>query len=356
MKKLIVLCALALITGCSSSRDLIYGSSSDSIAVVEWNKETGTLTEIQKDKTGISAGCIGYSPKHKMIYLATGRFPTDGSPNGRLYKITKDGKAKLRSKYYFPHGYSYFEVDRSGNFLIGASYGSGHIDVFKLDDEGVPHHTDTAFEGKNTAHAVLLSPNNKSVYIPFVKQNNSLHQYSFDSDKGKLSPLNPAQAKVHPTAGPRHLRLHPTKAIVYASNEQAIGISVYFLNDDGTLTFKQICPANDTVAGPGLSASSLVVTPDGKYVFSAQRGRDAAQNFIHTYKVLEDGTLKAAGKTACDHIPWMLRLSSDGTHLLVSATNSGTLTAYSIQNDGSLKKKAQTGWGKNFRDMVVVEQ
>ena len=356
MKNIVLLLALALFVGCSSSKDLIYGSSNDSIAVVEWNGESSTLTELQKEKTGIAAGCITYSPKHNMVYIATGGYPKDGSPNGRLYKVGKDGKVSLRSKFYFPHGYSYFEIDNTGNFLIGASYGSGHIDVFRLDDEGVPHHTDTAFEGKNTAHAVLLSPNNKSVYIPFVKQNNSLHQYSFDSDKGKIKPLNPAQAKVHPTAGPRHLRLHPSKPIVYASNEQAIGVSVYDLNDDGTLSFKQICPANDSVAGQGLSASSLVVTPDGKYVFSAQRGRDAANNFIHTYKINDDGTLTPAGKMACGHIPWMLRLTSNGSHLLVSATKSGTLTAYAIQADGSLKKTTKTDWGPNFRDMVVVEQ
>ena len=356
MKKLIILGALVLITGCTSSKDLIYGSSNDSVAVIEWDKESGTLKALQNEKTGIASGCITYSQKHQMIYLATGKYPTDGSPNGRLYKINNDGKVSLRSKYYFPHGYSFFEIDRSGQFLIGASYSSGHIDVFRLDGEGVPHHVDTAFEGKNTAHAVLLAPNNKSLYIPFVKQNNSLHQYSFNDKNGTLKPLNPAQAKVHPTAGPRHLRLHPSKAIVYASNEQAVGVSVYELKEDGTLKFKQICQANDTVAGPGLSASSLVVTPDGKYVFSAQRGRDVAQNFIHTYKVQEDGTLKAAGKTACDHIPWMLRLTSDGKNLLVSATSGGTLTAYTIQESGSLKKKSKTDWGNNFRDMIVVEQ
>lgn len=356
MKKIALIFGLVLLVGCSSSKDLIYGSSSDSVAVVEWDRETNTLKELQNEKTGIASGCIGYSPKHSMIYLATGRYPTDGSPNGRLYKIGKGGKVSLRSKYYFPHGYSFFEIDRTGQFLIGASYSSGHIDVFRLDDDGVPHHTDTAFEGKNTAHAVLLAPNNKSVYIPFVKQNNSLHQYTFNSDNGTLKPLNPPQAKVHPTAGPRHLRLHPSKAIVYASNEQAIGVSVYDLNEDGSLKFKQICQANDSVAGPGLSASSLVVTPDGKYVFSAQRGKDPKKNFIHTYKVQEDGSLKAAGKTDCDHIPWMLRLSSDGKHLLVSATSSGNLKAYKVETDGKLTQVSKTDWGKNFRDMVVVEQ
>lgn len=356
MNKFLLLSAVLLLSGCSSSRDLIYGSSSDSLAVVEWNKETSTLTELQNDKTGIVSGCIGYSAKHSMLYLATGKYPEDGSPNGRLYKIGKNGKVSLRSKFYFPHGYSYFETDRSGKFLIGASYSSGHIDVFRLDDEGVPHLCDTAFEGKNTAHAVLLSPDNKSLYIPFVKENNSLHQYSFDARNGKLSAKNPAQAEVHPTAGPRHLRLHPDLPIIYASNEQAVGVSVYNLNEDGSLTFKQICPANDTVAGPGLSASSLVVTPDGKYVFSAQRGKDAGQNFIHTYQIQEDGTLKPAGKTACDHIPWMLRLTSDGKHLLVSATNTGSLSAYEIQSKGSLVKKSKTDWGQNFRDMIVIEQ
>jgi 6-phosphogluconolactonase len=354
MLKLLAIIFLILAVGCSSSRDMVYGNSGDFVTVAEW--KDNKLTEIQKVAGAMIPGAIGYSPKHQTIYTSTGQYPKDGSPNGRIFSIQKDGTLKLKQKFSFPHGYAYFAIDKTNQFLIGASYSSGYNDIFRLDKEGIPQITDTVYEGKNTAHAVLLSPDNKYVYIPYVKQHNSLHQYSFDTKTGELKALNPAKAKVHPVSGPRHLAQHPTLPIVYSSNEQGVGVSVYKMNDNGTLDFKQICPANDTVPGKGKSASSLVVSTDGKYVFSAQRGRDPKENFIHTYKVLADGTLKPFGKTHCDHVPWIIQLSSNGKYLLVSATSQGTLTAYKILEGGKLTKKSKIDWGKNFRDMLVIGQ
>ena len=43
---------------------------------------------------------------------------------------------------------------------------------------------------------------------------------------------------------------------------------------NGALSLKQVCPANDSKAGRGKSASFLVATADVKYVFSAQHGQD----------------------------------------------------------------------------------
>jgi len=350
--KILVLLSLILSFGCSSSQDFIYGHSGDYVAVIEW--KDNKLTEVQKLPGAKISGAIGYSPKHNTLYASTGRYPTDGKPNGRIFSIENDGKISLKQEYAFPHGYAYFAIDKTNQFLIGASYSSGYNDVFRLDSKGIPTKTHTVYEGKNTAHAVLISPDNKYVYIPYVKQHNSLHQYSLDSINGTLKALNPAKAEVHPVSGPRHLAQHPGKPFVYSSNEQGIGVSVYKMNNGGTLDFKQNCPANDSKPGPGKSASSLVVTQDGKYVFSAQRGRDAKENFIHTYKVLDNGTLKPFGKTPCDHIPWIIQLSSDGSHLFVSASKSGTLTAYKIEAGGKLSKGSHINWGINFKDMVVV--
>ena len=354
MIRLLTILLLLLSVGCSSSRDLIYANSGEYIAVAEW--KDNQLTEIQKLPGALIPGAIAYSPKHQTIYSSTGKYPSDGQPNGRIFSIQKDGTLKLKQKVSFPHGYAYFAVDKTNKYLIGASYSSGYNDVFKLDEKGIPHLVDTVYEGKHTAHAVLISPDNKYVYIPYVKEHNSLHQYLFDDNTGKLKALNPAKAKVHPVSGPRHLRQHPTKPIVYSSNEQGVGVSVYKMNDNGTLNYQQICPANDTVPGKGKSASSLVVSTDGKFVFSAQRGKDPKDNFIHTYKVLKDGKLEPFGKTPCDHIPWIIQLSSTGTHLFVSASTEGTLTAYKILENGKLQKDSKIDLGKGFKDMLVIQQ
>lgn len=354
MKKFFTLLLLLTVVGCSSSPNFIYANTGKTITVLKW--QDGILKKFQEIPGAGTPGALAYNPKHQTLYSATGGSPKNDTQNGRIYSIQKDGTLTLKQKFLFPHGYAQFTVDNSNNFLMGASYATGYNDIFKLDLNGVPQLTDTVYEGKNTAHAILFSPDDKYVYVPYVKQFNSLYQYSLDRTTGKLKALNPPQAKVGPNAGPRHFAMHPNMPIIYTSNEQALGVSVYNMNENGTLKLKQVCPANDSKAGPGKSASSLVVTPDGKYVFSAQRGKDPKDNFIHNYKIKDDGTLLPSGKTVCDQIPWIIKLSTDSKYLFVSATTDKTMTSFKINSDGSLTKASSLDLENACRHMVVIEQ
>ena len=45
--------------------------------------------------------------------------------------------------------------------------------------------------------------------------------------------------------GPRHIAYHPTKSIIYFSNEQHLGVSAYDITKSGTLKLRQVCDAVD---------------------------------------------------------------------------------------------------------------
>jgi hypothetical protein len=59
----------------------------------------------------------------------------------------------------------------------GRDYGSGAVDVYPLDADGLPgkrvHGRD---QGRKLAHCVLPSPDNRFVYIPYVKEASGLFQ------------------------------------------------------------------------------------------------------------------------------------------------------------------------------------
>ena len=141
---------------------------------------------------------------------------------------------------------------------------------------------------------------------------------------------------------------------VYFSNEQGIGLSSYRREANGQLKVEQdisILPPG--MSKIGLSASDLIITPDGKFLFAGLRGHSQDFDRISRYRVMEDGKAKFIGLTEADKIPWGLTLSPDGKFLLASATTGASLTAYKIFPNGNLKKVASLVWDSGMTDLVT---
>lgn len=343
---------LAPLAGAEVKPLMIYGVSigEERVAAVKFYEKDGerVLEQVQSEPLGTRMSAITYLSRSKMLYM--------GAKDGRgfVYRVKKGGMIELETKKTFKSGYCFLTPDRAENFLLGASYESGNLDVYKLDENGLPTELITSLnEGKEYAHAVGISPNNKAVYLPFVKKNNALHQYQFDPNTGNLERHSKPTADVREGAGPRHVVTHPNKPFVYFSNEQQLGVSVYKVNDDGTLTFMSISGAPDTPPGKGLSGSDIVITPNGRFVYSGLRGSPA--DGVVGYAVQTDGSLKPLSRTAADSIPWALGMSPHGDYLFVSASRAGTLTAFKIKDDGSLEREAALKLGKDFWDILVLD-
>ncbi len=343
---------LAPLAGAEVKPLMIYGVSigEERVAAVKFFDKDGerVLEQVQSEPLGARMSAITYLSRSKMLYMGA----TDGS--GFVYRVKEDGMIERVTKKKFKSGYCFLTPDRTGNFLLGASYNSGNVDIYKLDETGLPTElTASRNEGKEYAHAVGISPDNKAVYLPFVKKNNSLNQYRFDPDTGKLEPHSKPTADVGEGAGPRHVVTHPNKPFVYFSNEQQLGISIYKVGDDGALTFMGMSDAPDTTPAKGLSGSDIVITPDGRFVYSGLRGKPA--DGVAGYAVQDNGMLEPIDRTATDSIPWALGMSPRGDRLFVSASRAGTLTAFKIKDDGSLEKEAILKLGKDFWDILVLD-
>ena len=103
----------------------------------------------------------------------------------------------------------------------------------------------------------------------------------------------------------------------------------------------------------GLSASDLVITPDGKFLFGGLRGHRQDFDRVSRYRVLENGHAEFLGLTEADKIPWGFALSPDGKYLLVTATTGATLTAYRISATGGLTRAATLKWDAGMSDLVA---
>jgi 6-phosphogluconolactonase len=137
-----------------------------------------------------------------------------------------------------------------------------------------------------------------------VKGNLAILQYAYDGNTGKVTPLKPKEAKPPLGSGPRHMAYHPTLPMVYFSNEQGIGLSSYRREANGQLKVEQdisILPPG--MSKIGLSASDLLITPDGK--FSSPVYAVTARTFdrISRYRVIGRRQGEFLGLTEADKSP-----------------------------------------------------
>ena len=316
--------------------------------------ESLNLKVAQKVKFDFSGRVITAHPSKPLLYVtATGGDP--GKVPGAVVFLNKDGSYQKHKNVNFNDGACYLSLDKENRHILGVSYGNGRLNVYPLDEDGIPGKAVTTIdEGKREAHCVLLPPDGKNVYVPYVKGNLALLQYAYDGKTGKVTPLEPKDAKPPLGSGPRHMAYHPTLPVVYFSNEQGIGLSSYRREANGQLKVEQdvsILPPG--MSKIGLSASDLLITPDGKFLYAGLRGHRQDFDRISRYRVMEDGKAEFLGLTEADKIPWGLTLSPDGKFLLVSATTGASLTAYGISSNGDLKRVATLKWDARMSDLVA---
>ena len=313
-----------------------------------------SLKLLQQVELGFPAATITAHPDKPLLYVAA---PTgdEAKTLGAVVSLDHDGSYLRHAPVTMHHGYSYLSLDRASRFLLGVNYFDGFVDVYALDTTGKPVKRVAALnESRRNAHCVLPSPDNRFVYIPYVKETNAIFQYRFDSKSGQLVGLDPKNANPPDGTGPRHMAYHPSKPIAYFSNEQHLGVSVYDMEKSGALKLRQVCDAVDKdERKQGISSSDIVITPDGRFLFAGIRGHQRDFDWISRYRVKPNGDVELLGLTPADKIPWGLALSPNGRYLLATAYEGATLLAFRIGDDGDVTRVGSFTWDKNISDLVT---
>ncbi len=301
---------------------------------------------------GFTATTITAHPEKNLLYVTTNGGPEGECPAATVV-LDEKGLPQKHHSHLLKNGYAGLAVNAKAGWLAGASYRTGWLDLYQLDDRGrIGKSFVSRYEEKKNAHFVLISPDQKNLYVPYVKDFNALMQYGIDGNS--LTPLDPPNAKPPEGTGPRHLANHPSGKFVYSSNEQRPGASVYQRLANGQLKHRQVCDAFEKFPrDTGLSSSAVRCAPDGRFVFVGIRDREKEHNAIARYKVNEDKTLTLLGRTPVDAVPWGLAFSPDGRYLLATGTVAGTLQVFRSGRDGSLAIVAKHEWGDKVTDLVT---
>jgi 6-phosphogluconolactonase len=247
---------------------------------------------------------------------------------------------------------AYIATDRTGRFLLAASYPNHKVTVNPIAPDGTVQSPTQVVPTEPNAHAIQPDASNRFVLATSLG-GNLIKQFRFDATTGTLSPNDPPAAQVKAGAGPRHFVFHPSNGRVYLLAE--LDASVYVLAYDpktGTLKEEQTLSALPEKKPDKIWAADLHLTPDGKFLYATERGTSTIAGF----KVdPTNATLTLIEHTATEQQPRGFAIDPTGRYLLAVGQLSDSMTSYAIDPaSGKLSKLKQYPMGKNPNWVEIV--
>lgn len=349
------------LSACSTQRvdrQVLYLSCSTGQRLVAYTIEpkTGALSELQSVELEGRGGPIALTDDGQALYAVIGNPP-------RLVPMTRDistGKLTALEPTPLPDTPTYLDIDATGRFALTAAYGAGTVHSFRLNPDRtvVAAPVQTTKTDKN-AHACLIDPSNRFVYIPHTGPN-AIFQFGFDASEGKLkTTVQPIIVKGGGTAdqpqGPRHYAYHPRLDVVYFVNELDSSVAAYTW--DRTAGNLQRFQSMSTLPGRWdgkNTCADIHVTPDGRFLYASNRGHDS----IAAYRLDSDGNMTMIDTFPTEAVPREFAIDLNGEYLYAAGLRTNKLVAYAIdRNTGKLTRTAtyDTPEGPIWVEAVKVE-
>jgi 6-phosphogluconolactonase len=334
----------------------VSNAGSKEIFVFALDRDSGDLTEIERvrvpgtDKPSPTSMPMAVGPDRRFLYAAlrSEPFPVSSfaiQENGRLAHL---GAAPLADSM------AYIVTDRSGRFLLSASYPGAKLAINPIDASGRVSERATQVLGTGPkAHCVIIDAANRYVYCTNLGAN-TIMQLRFDAEAGTVSPNQPAAISTKPNAGPRHLAFHPNGRFLYLLNETDATLGAYAVNPaNGALAELQTVPTlpPDFTGKP--SAADLHVRPDGLFVYSSER----TTSTIKGYRIdPERGTFSRCGRWPTETTPRGFAIDPRGRFLLAAGLSSNAMTVSAIDPDsGALAPLQQYRLGEMPNWIEIVD-
>ena len=183
--------------------------------------------------------------------------------------------------------------------ILGACYGTGDIFSLRFDPLTgtfpekprvlAPGGTENRGTGKTRAHFFAPDREEKFAWSVDIAEDTL---WRFDWNGGDFADGIPV--RLPKGVGPRHLAFHPEKPLLYAVTEYSSEVFVIRMTQNGGEILQRVSALQPDFAGES-SCSGIVITPDGRFLYAANRGADS----IAVLRVKEDGSIEPASFSGC---------------------------------------------------------
>jgi len=284
------------------------------IAIYRMDEATGELIPTGALDLPGSPGSLSISPDRRHLYAAV-------RSTRQVATLAIDPQSGVpRDPSFAEAGFNpvYLFADKSGRWLLGASYSEGVAGLLAIRNGRVEGPPVVTLETGKKAHCIQADPANRFAFVPHAGELNKVEQLRFDAEAGTLTRNEPAHLTGGAGQGPRHMQFHPNGRWAYLVNEQ--GKSVTLCDYDaaqGTLKIRQTVPTVppdwDLTKG---SCADLHVSADGRFVYASNRGHDSLAVFAVD---AQTGELTSLGQTPTEKTPRSFCLMPGGEKFVVSA-------------------------------------
>jgi len=330
------------------------GKNSKGIYRVEFDTDTGKLGKPELAAETTSPSFLAIHPNRTHLFCVGEISNFEGKRSGGVSSFTlnaKTGELKLiNQQSSVGAGPCHIVCDKQGKNVLVANYGGGSTAVLPVDKDGklgeassfVQHTGSSVDKGRQEAphaHSVNLDAANKFAVVADLGLDKVL-VYKFDSASGKISANDPPSVSMAPGSGPRHFAFHPNGKFAYVNNEMLSTLTAMSYDADKG-AFK-VLNTLSTLPAPhkGNSTAETVVHPNGKFVYTSNRGH----NSIAIFEINEStGEIKAAGYQGEGvKIPRNFNIDPTGKWMIVANQDGHNIIVYSIDDKtGQLKPTGQ---------------
>lgn len=322
----------------------------------------GTLAPLARYPAGDVAMPVAVQPDRARLYVATrGEQPTIvafrvAAAAGALARI---GATAIDASL------AYLSLDRSGRWLLGASYGGHSLSLYDAarvrDGDGAPLQV---AHGIANAHAVVVSPDNRFAYVSSLGSDR-IFTFALIEDAGGLRAVEHGETRVPGGFGPRHLRFARDGRMLVAVSEFQATLATFARDaDSGRLGDARVSARHPAVAGlaqgharppaptgPAVWAADLHLTPDERFAYVSER----TSSQLLCYRRDADGTFDPVHATATETQPRGFAVDPSGRWLVACGEQSEYVSVYAIApEDGTLALHARVPGGRGANWVAIV--
>jgi len=339
------------------------------ISQYQLDEASGKLSLVQQTKAGDMVNPMAITPDGNVLFAALRVKPFQvvgfsiDPENGHLSELSRGPLAE---------SLAYLSTDRSGHYLMGASYGADAVTVQAIDKAYKPDEKIQTYKTGPHAHSVRTDPSNRFAYVGNLGSDHVL-QYSLDAKTGVLTPIGSGFVSVPKKTGPRHLAFSQDGKYLYVVGEMSGTVTAFAIDDKtGALTQKSVAngipdrlklvhgeardASNNDLKDdptPRIWAADLRLSPDGKLLFMTERTTSSvsafavdsatgAVSFLDNYPVEEKQ-------------PRNIAFSPNGKWLLVTGEKADKVGVYAVGEKGALKRASEAESGKGALWIEVLQ-
>ncbi|HEY2189486.1 MAG TPA: lactonase family protein [Caldimonas sp.] len=340
--------------GSTDGAFVVYVANADSadITILALDRADGKLDEMDRFATGGMVMPLAVRPDRRVLYASIRVEPyrvlslAIDPASGRLRQI---GSAPL------PASMCWISTDRSGRFVLSASYGSSVVAVSPIGDDGVARAAQRVVPTEQKAHSIQATPDNRFALAACLG-GGVIRQLRFDAASGRLDDNEPPTWRARPGAGPRHFAFHPHGPFTFLLNELDATLDVLAFDcERGTLSstgaVAPLLPAGFDGGAPW--AADLHLTPDGRFLYASERRSSTLSSFAVDAAT---GALSLIARVATETEPRGFAISPDGRFLVAVGQASHRLSHYAIDaSTGALAKLGDRSVGRNPNWVEIVD-